>query len=152
MPARGLLGREAGAEREAAADALGASHDVGLDAVMLIGEERAGAGDAALDLVEHQHQVIARRSSLRSPCMNSLLAGRMPPSPWIGSTRKPAVFSSIAASRRLEIVELDDLEARQQRREAVAQLVLVGGADRRHRPAVEGVGEGDQVVLVGHCP
>ena len=26
------------------------------------------------------------------------LAGRMPPSPWIGSTRKPAVFSSIAAS------------------------------------------------------
>ena len=30
--------------------------------------------------------------------MNSCDAGRMPPSPWIGSTRKPAVFSSIAAS------------------------------------------------------
>ena len=50
---------------------------------------------------------------------------------------------------RVEIVELDDGEARQQRREAVAQLGLVGGADRRHRPAVEGVGEGDQDVLLG---
>ena len=36
-----------------------------------------------------------------------VLAGRMPPSPWIGSTRKPAVCSSIAAERGVEIVELD---------------------------------------------
>src|SRR6478735_10905970 len=51
--------------------------------------------------------------------------------------------------RRLEIVELDDLEARQKRREAVDHLRLVGRADRRHRPTVEGVRKGDQVVLVG---
>ena len=30
--------------------------------------------------------------------MNSALAGRIPPSPWTGSTRKPAVLSSTAAS------------------------------------------------------
>ena len=57
-PRRGLLGREAGAEREAAADALGRGHDVGRDAIMLVGVERAGARDAALHLVEHQHQVV----------------------------------------------------------------------------------------------
>jgi len=48
--------------------------------------------------------------------------------------------------RRVEVVEIDHRESRQKRREAVAQLRLVGRADRRHRPAVEGVGEGDQVV------
>ena len=30
----------------------------GVDAIMLIGVERAGARDAALHLVEHQHQVM----------------------------------------------------------------------------------------------
>ena len=37
---------------------LADGHDVGLDAVLLIGEERAGARHAALDLVEHQHQAV----------------------------------------------------------------------------------------------
>src|SRR3546814_10813102 len=49
--------------------------------------------------------------------------------------------------RGFQIVELDDLEARQQGREAVAELLLIGGADRRHGAAVEGVGECDQRVL-----
>ena len=93
----GLLGGEAGAQREAAADALGRGHDVGLDAIMLIGVERAGPRDAALHLVEDQHQVVLV-AGLAQALMNSWLAGRMPPSPWTGSTRKPAVFSSIAAS------------------------------------------------------
>ena len=30
----------------------------GVDAIMLVGVERAGARDAALHLVEHQHQVL----------------------------------------------------------------------------------------------
>ena len=55
---RRLLGGEAGAEREAAADALGHRHDVGLDAVMLVGEHLAGAAVAALDLVEDEHQIV----------------------------------------------------------------------------------------------
>src|SRR3546814_16263057 len=55
-PARRLFGRETRAHRETAADALGARHDVGYDAEMLIGIKMAGARDAALDLVEYQHQ------------------------------------------------------------------------------------------------
>ena len=54
----GLGGREAGAEREAAADALGDRHDVGRDAGPLIGEQFAGAADAGLDLVEDQQQAV----------------------------------------------------------------------------------------------
>ena len=50
--------------------------------------------------------------------------------------------------RRVEVVELDDGEARQQRRKPVAGAWLIRRADRGHRPAVERVGEGNQVVLV----
>ena len=50
--------------------------------------------------------------------------------------------------RAVEIVELDIVEARQQRLEPVAHLRLVGRADRAERAAVEGVREGDQLVLL----
>ena len=57
--APGGLGRgEAGAHREAAADALGHRHDVGRHAGPFIGEELAGAADAGLDLVEDQEQAV----------------------------------------------------------------------------------------------
>jgi hypothetical protein len=54
----GLCGGKAGAEREAAADALGDRHDVGRDARPFMGEELAGAADAGLDLVEDQQQAV----------------------------------------------------------------------------------------------
>ena len=55
---RRRIGRQAGAHREAAADALGDRHDVGLDARPFIGEQLAGAADAALHLVEDQQQAV----------------------------------------------------------------------------------------------
>jgi hypothetical protein len=48
----------------------------------------------------------------------------------------------------VEIVERHYGEARQKRCEAVAQLGLVGRADRAQRAAVKGVGEGDEDVLL----
>ena len=147
-PRRRLLGREAGAHREAAADALGGRHDVGDDAVMLIGIELPGAGDAALDLVEYQHQIMLVAGGAKAR-QELVRAGRMPPSPWIGSTQEAGGILVDRRQRRVEIVELRrTLKPGQQRREAVDHLGLVGGADRPHRPPVEGVGEGDEVVLV----
>src|SRR3546814_6301954 len=51
-----FLGREAGTQREARADALGHRHDVGRQAILLMGEEGAGTGIAALHLVQDQQQ------------------------------------------------------------------------------------------------
>ena len=47
-----VAGADAGTDRDAAAQALGEGHDVGHDAS--VGEPRAGAADAGLDLVEHE--------------------------------------------------------------------------------------------------
>ena len=67
--AGGDLGR--GQQRragDAAAQALGQRHDVGLDAEVLIGEPLARAAAAGLHFVEDQQQARARRPICRSPC------------------------------------------------------------------------------------
>ena len=90
----------------------------GVDAVMLVGVERAGARDAALHLVEHQHQVMlvagraqARQELLRRRADAALALDRL--------DQEAGGILVDRRQRRVEIVELDDLEARQQRREAV---------------------------------
>jgi hypothetical protein len=146
-PRRGFLGGEAGAHREAAADPLGRGEDVGLDAVMLVGVEPAGAGDPALHLVEHQHQVALVAEAPQA--LHEFGAGRADAA--FALDRLDQEAGAVLVERRLgggEVVELDDDEAGQQGREAVPELGLVGGADRRHRPAVEGVAEGDEDVLL----
>ena len=42
----------AGADRQPTAESLGEGHDVGRDAVVLVGEKRAGAAHSGLHLVE----------------------------------------------------------------------------------------------------
>ncbi len=54
----GLFGCEAGTDREAAADALGDRHDIGRFAIQLMGEQFAGAGNAALHFVQNQQQAM----------------------------------------------------------------------------------------------
>ncbi len=146
-PAGGLLGREAGAHWESATDPLRARHDVRLDPVLLVGPQSPGPRDSALDLVEHQHQVVLVGALAKA--LDELLACRADSTLALHRLDQEARRILVdRGQRRFEIVELDDLEARQERREPVAQLLLVGGADRRHRPPVERVGESDQVVLV----
>ena len=50
--------RHAGADRQPAAEPLGQGHDVGGDAVVLVGEKRAGAAHSGLHLVEHQQRAV----------------------------------------------------------------------------------------------
>jgi hypothetical protein len=142
-----LFGGEAGAHREAAANALGAGEDVGLDAVMLVGVELAGARDAALHLVESEHEVVLVAKAPEAG--HEFLAGGADAALPLHRLDEKAGGGVINRSlRRGEIVELDHLKTFQQGCEAVAQLGLIGGADRRHGAAVKGVGEGDQLVLV----
>ena len=51
---------EARPDRQSAAEPLGQRHDVGGDAVVLVGEERSGAAHSGLHLVEHQQRAVPR--------------------------------------------------------------------------------------------
>src|SRR5690606_16230804 len=95
--ARGLFGREAGADGETAAQRLRDRHDVGRDARVFMREELAGPADARLHLVEHEQNALLVAERTDAP-RSSFGITRMPPSPWIGSMRMPAVAGPIAAS------------------------------------------------------
>src|SRR3546814_11215746 len=70
---------------------------------------------------------------------------RRPPS----STRPDTLFpyTTLFRSRGVDVVERRIGEARQQRVETLAQLFLIGRRYRAERAAVEGVVEGDQIML-----
>ena len=66
-------------------DALGRRDQVGDDAEVLAGEHRAGAGEAGLDLVGDEDDVV-RAAPVDQRRQEAVGAGTMkPPSPWIGS-------------------------------------------------------------------
>jgi hypothetical protein len=112
---------------EAAADTLGGGENVGRDAILFVAYS-VRARDTALHLVPERAADRGRRK-IAQTCRNSRLAGRTPALAWIGSTRKPAVLSSTAAvaapDRRTA-----HRKAFQKRCETVAQLGLIGRADR----------------------
>ncbi len=148
---RRLLGGKAGAEREAAADALGRGDDIGDHAVLFIGEEGAAAAIAALDLVEGEDQVVL--VAQRAQALHEFL--RRDANAALALNRLDQEACGIRPDRRLgrfQIVELHVLEARQQRQEALVHLLLAGRADRRQGPAVEGLVEGDDLEPVGVAP
>ena len=146
---RGILGGKAGAHREAAANALGDRHDVGCDARPFMGEELAGAADAALDLVENQQQPVAHRRSRAVLRMRDGGTGRKPPSPWTGSIRMPAVSGPMAASSAVPVVEGHLVEALDLGAEALEIFGLAAGGDRGERAAVKGAFESDEPEALG---
>ena len=142
MPRRGLRGREARAERKAAADAFGDGHDVGRDARPFVREELAGASHAGLDLVEDQQQPVLV-AELAQACRNCGGGTRTPPSPWIGSIRIAPVSGVDRRLSAFEIAEGDLVEAFDLRSEAFEIFLLPAGGERRQRAAMKGAFEGD---------
>src|SRR6476646_6445404 len=143
----GFLARQASTHREAAADALGGGHDVRNYVVMLVAIKVSGARDAALNLVEHQHQIVlvargaeAGEELVRPRADSALALDRL--------DQEASRILVDRSKRRIEVVELYHLEAGEQRREAVDHLGLIGRADRSHAAAVKGVRKADQVMLV----
>ena len=97
--AGGLVGYQQCADGQAVREPLRERDELGLDPELLVGEERAGATQAALDLVvEEQAAVPAGRSAAVS--RKAGVAGWIPPSPWTGSRRTQATLPSapVAAS------------------------------------------------------
>ena len=72
----------------------------------------------------------------------------MPPSPWIGSIRMPAVSRLDGRLDRLMIAERHLIEALDPGAEALQIFVLTAGGDGRQGAAVEGALKGDQPVTL----
>ncbi len=154
-----LAGGEAGAHREAAADALGRGQDVGRDARPLVGEELAGAADAGLDLVHDEQEavLVAERPQGAQPLV------RDHPQAALALDRLDHQGGGLGRDRGLQglqVAERHLVEAVHLRAEAVDVLLLAAGRDGGERPAVERTLEGDDpvalrmaaggVVLAGH--
>ena len=141
-------GREAGAERKAAAEPLGQRHDVGRDAGPLVGEQLAGAAHAGLHLVEDQQQAVlvaelAQRAEerRRDDAHAALALDRL--------DQDGGGLGPDRALDRFEIAERHLVEAVDRRAEAFEIFLLAGGGERRQRAAVEGALEGDDAVALG---
>ncbi len=110
---------------------------------MLVSVELAGPCDTALYFVEHQHQIVVIGQLAQA--VDELV--RTGTDAALALDRLDEEAGSLVAHQRfgvVEIVEFRILEPGKQRHEAFVHLLLVRGADRRHRPPVECVGEGDQ--------
>ena len=130
---------------QAVGDALGGDDQVGLDALVLAGEHRAGAGEPGLHLVGDEHHVV-----LAAPVhqrRQEAWAGTMkPPSPWIGSMTTAARLSApiclsitVSARRAAQFTVGGQL------------LAELGVAERvRQGSTVDLGGERTEAVLVGH--
>ena len=131
-----------GAHREAAADALGDRHDVGRDARPFIGEELAGAADAALHFVEDQEQAVLVAEfaqplqRLRREAADAALALH-------GLEQDRRGLGSDQLLGGVDVVEGDLVEAVDLGAETFEIFRLAAGRDRRQRAAVEGAFEGD---------
>ncbi len=143
-----VFGRKAGAQREAAANALRNSHDVGRDAGPFVGKQLAGAPDAGLDLVEDQQQAVLVAQLPERPhefpgCQpqTALALHRLDEdrSRCIGDCRLQGV----------EVAERHLVEAADLRPEAFQVLCLTAGRDRGQRAPVEGTLEGNDMETLG---
>ncbi|MCY1486270.1 hypothetical protein D9M68_199090 [compost metagenome] len=142
-----LFRRQASAEREAAADALGNGHDIRADARPLMGEKLAGAADAGLNLVEDQEQAefVAEGAQFLHEFLGrgtdaALALDRL------DQDRGGLLGDRILDGR--DVAERNLVEPWGLWPETFNVLLLTTGGDRRDRAAVEGALEGDDVKLL----
>jgi hypothetical protein len=136
---------KAGADRKAAANALGDRHDVGGDAGPFMGEELAGAPDTALHFIEQQQDPM-------------LVADLTQALEFLGRHRTHAAFAldrldedagrrlADGGEERLLIAEGNLIEAVDLGAEAFDIFRLAAGGDGGKGAAMEGAVEGDDAV------
>jgi len=143
-----ILRREACPHRKAAANAFCRGENVRRNAVMFIGVELARARDAALNLIEDEHQAV-----LIADFAQALEEfGRRRPDAAFALNRfneKPRSMIVDERARGVEIVERRIGETGQQRFEPDAHFVLIGRANRAERAAMKCVVKGDQLLALG---
>ena len=146
--------REHGRHRiEAARQRLADQRHVGLDPLVLLGQQLARAAEPGLDLVEDQRDALLRCRA-RGPCAKYPAGGMMTPaSPWIGSTRKATVLGVIAAASASESPNGTMRKPGGNGPKPPRASGIGGEADDGDGAAVEVVGADDDLGLVlRHAP
>ena len=145
---RDLARREARAQREAAADALGGRHDVGRDAGPFVREQLAGAAHAGLHLVEEQQQaeLVAHRAQAleildRGGAHAALALHRLHQD---GGGLRPDLGAQLVQVLERHVVEAFDVG-----RVALQVFRVAGGGEAGQRAAVERAVAGDDAVAPG---
>ena len=142
-----LLAEQRCAQRQPAAEPLGRGDDVGLDAVVHITVELAGAAVAGLHLVADEQDVL-RGGELRRT-LDEFLRQRDDAALALHDLDHDG-GAFVRGHLRLEIVEIVRLgigKALRQRQKVVVEHVLTGRGERRDRAAVEAVFERDDGVV-----
>ncbi len=145
-----FAGGQHGADREAAAQPLGAGEDVRHDALLHVREERAGAAHPALDLVQDQQRAVRGAQPARSL---QVLRRARPHAAFALHRLQDhradvrAVGRELGFERRDVVVGQVD-EAGGIGTEAAGVLLLPAGGDGEQRAPVEGVLRRDDPQLV----
>ena len=149
-----VAGRQAGADREAAGQALGDGDDVG-DAVdrvgdegVLVGEPGAGAPDAGLDLVEPQQGAVLA-GDLTRPGEVVVRGGDHARLPLERLEDDGRGLVGDGSGQRIGVAVGHERDVARQRLERLAVGLLGGQRERAHRAAVEGALGGDHVGAAG---
>ena len=144
MAARRLFGAEHRAHGDAAGEGLGEGGDVGLDAVVLVGEPLAGAAHAGLDLVGEQQR--SGGVAEVACCGEELLRdGTDAAFALDGFDADGADVGGEFGAQIGDVVEADELDAGHDGREGLAVLRLVRGRDGAQGAAVEAVLEREEL-------
>ena len=146
---RGVFGGQQRAERVAAADALGHQHDVGRDPGPFMGEELARPPHAALDLVEDQQKPVFVAEIAQA--LEADIGQRADAAFALHGLDHDGAHVGCGGggAQGVVIAEGQLAEARQERPEALGQLLRSGGRDRGHGAAVKGALEGQDRRALG---
>ena len=142
---RGLAGREAGTDREPAAQGLGERHDIRGYAGTLVSEQFAGASHSGLHLVEDEEETVRVAQFAQRPQERRLDNAHAA----LAHQRLDHNGRGFAADRpldRFKIAEWNLIEAFDHGAETVEVFFLTAGGERRQRAAVEGALEGNDAV------
>ena len=141
------IGGQHGAQREAAADALGGGQDVRHHTEVLVGVQVAGTPGTALDFIEDQQRIVLV-TQLTQSFEECLLAGDDAALALqrLDDDRAGVIAHQLAHG--VEIVEFGVLDTARNRPEALGILGLATDADGEEGAAMEGLTEGDDLVLL----
>ena len=140
------LRREDGTERKAGRQRLGDENDVGLTRELLISEVAAGAAEAALNFVGDEERAVFGSKSAGS--VPEILGDGIDAAFALNGLKEDGTDSIVEFRFEVvDIIEADEIDARDKRREGESVFFGGSGADGAVSAAMKGISEREDAVL-----